>query len=386
MATFKQYDKKDGSKAWQFQSYLGINQATRKPVKTTRRGFKTKKEAQLALSQLKIDFEKEGLQRSHNETFKEVYESWFETYGTTVKEVTKIKTKIQFDKWILPKYGELRINEITVKQAQQIMNAWVKKTSQYKLLQSTTSRVFRYAINLGIIANNPLERIIMPKKETTKKDTMKVYSKEELSKLFAYLNGLESNYRNEYDYTLIRLLFYSGVRISEALALEWKDIDFENNQITINKTLSQSEKGFKVSSPKNDTSISKLTIDKMTMKELKKWRLNQKKYMFAVGVTEPFFIFSGIYKEMINHHAIYRRFQAITKHAGIPFLGIHVTRHTHASLLLESGATMKEVQTRLRHSSIKMTMDIYSHLSQESKEKTVENFVNYVNGIQYGIQ
>lgn len=61
--------------------------------------------------------------------------------------------------------------------------------------------------------------------------------------------------------------------------------------------------------------------------------------------------------------------QTITENCGIPFLGIHVTRHTHASLLLEAGASMKEVQDRLRHASIKMTMDTYSHLSQESKEK-----------------
>ncbi|MCH0359679.1 tyrosine-type recombinase/integrase, partial [Enterococcus faecium] len=55
------------------------------------------------------------------------------------------------------------------------------------------------------------------------------------------------------------------------------------------------------------------------------------------------------------------------------------TRHTHASMLLESGVSMKEVQERLRHSSIKLTMDTYAHLTKETKEKTVEKLAEHLN-------
>ncbi|ARJ50366.1 integrase [Staphylococcus lutrae] len=54
-------------------------------------------------------------------------------------------------------------------------------------------------------------------------------------------------------------------------------------------------------------------------------------------------------------------------------------RHTHASLLFESGATLKEVQTRLSHSDIKTTMDIYTHITQSSREKLAEKFQNHIN-------
>lgn len=77
MATIKQYTKKDGSKLWMFQTYLGINQATGKEIRTTRRGFGTKKEAQLELNRLLVDFEKNGLEKNNNETFKEIFELWF---------------------------------------------------------------------------------------------------------------------------------------------------------------------------------------------------------------------------------------------------------------------------------------------------------------------
>lgn len=122
MATIKQYEKKDGTKAWMFQTYLGINPLTGKELRTTRRNFKTKKEAQVELNRLLVDFEENGLKKETNETFQEVYELWYESYKTTVKEVTQLKIEIKFNKWILPKYGKFRIKEITVKHVQKILN------------------------------------------------------------------------------------------------------------------------------------------------------------------------------------------------------------------------------------------------------------------------
>ncbi|MDO4625494.1 MAG: Arm DNA-binding domain-containing protein [Enterococcus hirae] len=80
MATFEQYEKKDKTKAWKFQAYLGINEVTGKPVKTTRRNFKTKKEAQLALSRLKLEFENKETKKIVTETYQEIYDLWFSSY------------------------------------------------------------------------------------------------------------------------------------------------------------------------------------------------------------------------------------------------------------------------------------------------------------------
>ncbi|MGG5369534.1 tyrosine-type recombinase/integrase [Enterococcus sp. AZ196] len=381
MATFKQYEKKNGTKAWLFKGYLGTDPVTGKEVHTTRRGFSTKKEAKLALSRLKLDYEENGLKKDEKETFRQVYELWVETYKTTVKEVTFIKNEIKFNKWILPVYGDLRIKEVTVKRAQQIVNAWAKETDQYKVLHSTAKRIFEYAISLGVIQYNPLAHIMMPKRpqKAVSNDPVKVYSKEQLKTLFDYVNALKPNYSNDYNKTLLRFLFYSGCRISEALALNWSDIDFEGSDVLINKTLSQTKHGYKISDPKTDKSAAKITLDAETIATLKKWQINQRKYMLSLGITDPTMIFCGIYKQMITHHAIYARMLTITEKSGIPFLGLHVTRHTHASLLLDAGASMKEVQDRLRHAKISMTMDTYGHLSKETKDKTIEKLVAHLN-------
>lgn len=380
MATIKQYAKKDGSKAWMFQTYLGINPMTGKEIRTTRRNFKSKKEAQIELNRLLVDFEENGLKKESNETFKEIYELWYESYKTTVKEVTQLKIEIKFNKWILPKYGDLRIKEISVKYIQKTLNEWSKTTDQYKVLHSTVSRIFKYAMTLGIITNNPCELVIMPKRNVEKqRETAKTYSKEQLERLFDYLETKDSFYRSCYDKTLLRFLFFSGCRISEALALNWSDIDFTEKTVTINKTLSQTKYGYKISNPKTNSSYGTLSLDDKTILWLKKWQLDQRKYMLHIGITDPTMIFCGIYKEVITKHAIYSRMITICKNANIPFLGNHVTRHTHASMLLEAGASMKEVQERLRHSTIKLTMDTYAHLTKETKEKTVETLARHLN-------
>lgn len=103
MATIKQYTKKDGSKAWQFQTYLGINQLTNKPIKTTRRNFKTKKEAQLALSRLQVDFEKNGINQNKSMTFNQLYQLWFEQHSKDVKETTKQRIRLHL--FIVKKYS-----------------------------------------------------------------------------------------------------------------------------------------------------------------------------------------------------------------------------------------------------------------------------------------
>ena len=268
-----------------------------------------------------------------------------------------------------------------MKRAQQIVNAWAKETDEYKVLHSTAKRIFEYAISLGVIQYNPLAHIMMPKrpKKTLAAIRLRYTVKEQLKTLFSYMDALKPNYSNDYNKTLLRFLFYSGCRISEALALNWSDIDFEDRNVLINKTLSQTKHGYKLSDPKTDKSAAKVTLDAETIALLKKWQINLRKYMLTLGITEPTMIFCGIYKQIITHHAIYVRMQTITNKSGIPFLGLHVTRHTHASLLLDAGASMKEVQDRLRHAKISMTMDTYGHLSKETKDKTIEKLVAHLN-------
>jgi len=389
MATIKQYTKKDGSKLWMFQTYLGINQATGKPVKTTRRGFSTKKEAQLELNRLLVDFEKNGLEKSNNETFKEVYELWYDNYRKTVKESTSIATERYMKLHVLPVFGECKIKHITTKMAQKAVNTWADKLQVYKVVLQYASKVTDYAITLEILESNPFERVSRPKvKRTRKEKEIKFYTSDQVQQVLSFLDhkvkqvkddNLLYKYFAEWDYTIYRTLAFTGIRGGEALALNWNDIDFNSKTLTINKTLSKTRKGYDVLPPKTKSSNRIISLDDKTCTVLKKWQLRQKEFFFQNRIKNKNIIFSDYESNYSNRQSLYQRSTRLANFVSLPNIGTHGWRHTHASMLYEAGVPMKEAQERLGHASLEMTNSIYTHLSDKQKNATAEKLAQFAN-------
>lgn len=386
MATFKKYKKGDGT-YWQFRAYLGTDEATGKRIATTRRGFKTEREAKKAYKQLLIDYEKNGGLNSkptvNIKTFEELYNLWLESYQTTVKESTLMNVKRKFEIHVLPKFGNMKLDKISIAQAQKAVNEWSKKLDSFDKLNSYCSRLMKYAISLELVDKNPFEYVIKPKSKD-KDDKIKFYTKDELQTI---LNYLESRTHSEdelqrhqeyFYYCLVRLLAFSGLRINEALALEWSDIDFNACVLSVSKTLSRTEKGFKPSTPKTKASIRTISLDDKTMQILKAWRTIHKEMLFMNGKrSEVVFCDMDSYQKHYKGYW-YQTEKRINKTNVAP-INFHAFRHTHASFLFASGVSMKEVQTRLGHSSIQMTMDIYTHLLPDQQTETVEKLAKFAN-------
>lgn len=390
MANFKKYTKKNGQEAWQFSAYLGTDQKTGKRIKTTRRGFETKKQAQRACNQLLAEFDADSWasmqEHSNTEptTFKEVAELWLTSYKLTVQDSTYKNTKTAIERYLYPKFGDRPIANITRLECQQAVNDWYMRYSALGALTGKASRIFKYAITMDMIDHNPMESVIKPKKDTHKR--IKVYTKQDFNTLMKYLKNNQNEYRSHFMYTLLRLLFYTGLRINEALALEWSDIDFKAKTLNIDKTLKLVDNKLTVGKPKTKASVAVLPIDDQTLRILKTWRAYKKKSRLEIGLTDESPIFSSLKGDWIYASNVHRHLKKVTKNAGVPFYGVHVTRHTHASFLIEAGANLKEVQTRLRHGSITMTMDVYGHLSKEYEASTLDKFVTFIGGIQNGSQ
>ncbi|WP_244470044.1 site-specific integrase [Enterococcus cecorum] len=386
MATFKKYTKGDAT-YWQFRAYLGTDEATGKRISTTRRGFKTEREAKQAYKKLLVDYEKNGGLNSkptvNIKTFEELYNLWLESYQTTVKESTFIDTKRKFRLHILPKFGNMKLSKISIAQAQKAVNEWAKKLDSFDKLNSYCSRLMKYAISLELVDKNPFEYVIKPKSKD-KDDKIKFYTKEELQTI---LNYLESRTHSEdelqrhqefFYYCLVRLLAFSGLRINEALALEWSDIDFNACTLSVSKTLSKTENGFKPSTPKTKASVRTIPLDTKTMQVLKAWRTIHKELLFMNGKRSEV-VFCDIYGVQLIYSGYWYQLTNRMKDIHAPLLSFHAFRHTHASLLFASGVSMKEVQTRLGHSSIQLTMDIYTHLLPDQQTKTIEKLAKFAN-------
>jgi len=173
----KKYKKKDGSTAYMFVAYLGVDPITRKQKRTTRRGFKTEREAKIAEAKLQTEVQANGFLNTEIMTFKQIYELWLEQYRNTVKESTYQQAMTTFKMMILPHFKDMAIKDITVPHCQKVVNEWYQIYSETKKGRIYASTIFEYAISLKIIIDNPFNHIKAPRKKSNQKhETMKPYN------------------------------------------------------------------------------------------------------------------------------------------------------------------------------------------------------------------
>jgi len=376
MATIKQYSKKDGSKAWQFKTYLGMD-SNGKRVETTRRGFKTKKEAQLVLNRVKLQFENGEYGTSvESETFLEVYNLWKQNYELTVKESTFVKVTSQYELHVLPVFGHKKIESITIANVQAFANEKVKSFKKFRDFIADVARIFEYAISLGMVRDNPAKRITIPKKieDVHEEKKLNYYTKKELKQ---FLDCCKES-QPYYVYAFFQVLSASGCRQGEILGLQWKYVDFEENCIHINQTLARGkDRRLYIEQPKTKHSKRSISLDSKTMSILKQWRIEQKEYMLRLGhntTNKDQLVFSNIDNSFMQLTKPRKwMLQNMNKH-NLRIITIHGFRHTHATLLLEAGVEPKTISERLGHSSIQITLDLYSHVTKQMEKKVPDIF------------
>ncbi|MET1942811.1 site-specific integrase [Enterococcus faecalis] len=386
MATFKQYQKKNGDNAWQFQAYLGTHPVTSERIKTTRRGFKTKKEAQLALSRLQVDFDKNNqqLENKPSLTFKELYDLWLNQYRLKVKPSTVATSRRFIEDYCLQHFGKLRLDKITVSYCQEVVNKWHSQYKQYHYFRKVVGQVLQFGIQMEIIESNAMRKTQLPRKLEVEQFP-NFYTKKQLENFFDCLEThIKTSGRTSTKLLVFfRLLAFTGMRKSEALALQWQDINLFNQTLTIGKTLALDEDGkIIIQEPKTKSSQRINMLDKKTIKILQEWRINQKQWYFKLGYNtskEDQYLFTNKFNKLYYPQAPNDWLYNILEKYDLPKITLHGFRHTHASLLFESGANIKEVQDRLGHKDVKTTMNIYAHVSPEKVKETGERFANYVN-------
>lgn len=382
MATFK-YETKQGIK-YGCKGYLGIDDLTGKQVNVNKRGFDTSKEADVYFLREKLKFADEGrTKKAKKHTFRDVYAQWLDVYENTVKESTFWKIQDYFDLHILPKFGDLLIAKITPNYIQQVVNEWHKSFKQYKRLYNRFKRVMDYAVIQRFIKENPCDLVVVPTKKLdygNKKKTKDFYTRTELQQ---FLKAVETH--ESYDwYTMFRLFAFTGIRRGELLALTWEDIDFTGNTLTVNKALAEGiDRSLIVQTPKSSAGVRVITLDDITLTTLRKWKLKQAEILMGFGhnaINKSQLIFCQLEKNtFLNLGAPRNALVRITKKHEIDMVNIHGFRHTHCSLLFESGVPMKDVMERLGHSDIQTTMNIYAHVTEDSRDKSAELFAKYAN-------
>lgn len=380
MSQIESYKKKKKTYYKVRNLYLGRNEITGKKCYRDKSGFKSKKDAQLWIGETLKNISKNGIsgKQTKIQTYRELYELFLEHQRKNTKPSTVAINRRYIELHVLPYIGEMRLNDIKPVFLQKLVYQWHDKYKQYAYIRKVASQVFKYGVSLEIIDTNPMSKTLIPRPKQTEKKLL-FWTKQELNTFFEKLE----DFGNLKQLTYFRVLAYTGMRKSEALALQWKDIDFINKKISITKTISMDENDqqYVSNTPKTINSIRTISVDEETIKQLMVWKSMQKESYFQLGINttnEDQFIFTDTQNRLYKPQRVNDWLNYLIDKYELPRITPHNLRHTHVSLLLEAGVPIKEVSERVGHKDSKITMEIYAHISEEQSVRAVDTFMNFM--------
>lgn len=360
-------------------------------------GFRTKEEAEEAAKRILAELQSGAYIEEKNITFEQFSREWLISYQNTGKvKISTVRIRQHEINKLMPYFGKLKLKDITKKQYQDALNDLKEKGYAENTIDGihrTGRMIFKRAVELEVIKNDPTQYAIVPKVQKTveeleqEKEIPKYLEKEELALFLqtAKEHGLER------DYPIFITLAYTGMRVGELCALKWSDINFVDQTISISKTYynpTNNIKKYMLLTPKTKTSKRTIDVDRIVLDELEKHRAEQNKIRMRYRNTyhDKGFVFAQQDKENAGYPAYVKlisiRMGRLLKLAGLNTnLTPHSLRHTHTSLLAEAGVSLEQIMQRLGHSDDETTKNIYLHVTKPKKKEASQKFAELMRGI-----
>ena len=297
--------------------------------------------------------------------FEELAEKWFEEYARLNLRNTSFARMKQLTKRVYPAIGYMKVNKITARHIQQFVNdlSFNAKNMQTVIHHlSFISDVFSYAVRMSMVSDNPCSRVCIPKGEPKEKE---IYTIEEVEQLFDLVETAPLKYR-----AFFVLAVYSGFRRGEMLGLEWKDVDWENNVISVRRTSNYTKaNGYYTDTTKTKSSQRSLKFPDLVIDLLWDLKKDQERQAVLMGNkwTNTDRLFVKDTGEPMFLTMPYKWLEKLCIRNGLPFHGLHSIRHFFASSL-----DVAAVSSALGHSAISTTMSIYLHAFQDANARASE--------------
>jgi len=345
MPVYKDEERKSWYFRVRYKDMYGRNQQKMK------RGFKKRGDAILAeaefLASIKDAF-------SNDVTLDQVFEHNIK--HKRLKDKTVRRRTNEYNLHIKPRFGHIKVKDINIQQVLdfkthlensfQSLNSARTVYSNFKVLINHSVKFFGLRLDPTLVVD-PIQRV-KPKINYIKRDEFE-----------HRVNEFDINHYKE----LTRLLFYTGLRVGEALALTWKDIDIDKNQLYVNKTLDINTR--EPTSPKTAGSEGFVPFPNFITDMLKEIKKESIKKIY--GFNDNLYVFGGLAPYHYSHY--HKKFKEI-----FPKLRIHDLRHSYATHLINNGVDIYLVKELMRHDDIKQTANTYGHLYTERKQEVMSVF------------
>ena len=384
--------------------YIGTDVKTGKRITKTITS-QTLKALDRKIIEAKIQFEKSGSTVKETiqiDNFENLAEVWFSNFKTWVSSQNTInRVRGYLDTYIIPHFGEYKPDQIEPADVQLWVNRLANKAKKsvdsgvkrapkgsardFGAIAHKVSDIFDFGITNCGLTTNPAKAIKIPPKPKSNKERIMVLHDDDLKHWLSYLETLTNTRANRRFKVICNTLLASALRISELLALEITDLDFETNEILVSKTLMWKRANKKLGikgemvckqAPKTDSGNRRVAVPSSIMENLREFHEEMTAYFVKHGLPKSKLIFPTIYGNYMcdrNERATLKKRLSVL---GLPDYGFHLFRHTHASMMLNAGMNWKELQHRMGHKSITTTMDTYAELAPEKKFEAVDIFLN----------
>ena len=313
--------------------------------------------------------EREAMQKG-DILFTDFLLKWLRVAKSTVKLTTYASYEMMATRIIIPYFETLNIKlkELTTEDIQEFYSAQLERVSANTVIHyhAVIHRALKYAVKIKTIQSNPAVNVERPRKE---KFIGSFYDKKEINTLFDIIQGHPLE-------VAIKLAAFYGLRREEIIGLKWTAIDFENNTLTIQHTVTECNldgKHIEVASDTAKTDSSLRTMPLVTnfreMLLAKKEKQEHYRKLCGRSYCKEYldYIFVNEMGERWKPRYLSDGFKRILEQNGLRRIRFHDLRHTCASLLLANNVPMKKIQEWLGHSDFSTTANIYAHLDYQSK-------------------
>ena len=380
-------------KSWAVVVDVGRDPETGRRRQKWHSGFKRKGDAERALANIvgRLD---EGTYVSPSKLTLGVYltERWLPTMRVRVRPSTFDSYRRIVERRIVPSLGLVQLQHVSGDQLTAVYGDWLahgrcargKRDKQagtglsprtVKLAHTVLRLALADAVRWGLLMRNPADQADPPKAERNRQ-AMQTWTPEQLGQF------LDSR-RDDRLLALWRLIAMTGERRGEALGLRWPNVDLEAARISIRRTALEVGGKMIDGEPKTDKSRRNIALDTATVAVLDAHRKRQVTERLALGPAyqDNGLVFCREDGTPMHPDNVSKTFKRLAKAAGLPQIRLHDLRHSHATHCLEAGVHAKVVSERLGHSTVAMTLDVYSHAVPAMEEDAAAKVAALVLGV-----
>lgn len=302
-------------------------------------------------------------------------EDWLPAYRHQVTASSYRTRRTAVGRWLVPYLGTIALGDLTthaIEQALPRMGRDGCTVARQHAVVATLSIALNAAVRNGSLAHNPCQHVRLPRREAA---VERIVWTAQQARWF--LSTQEGVWR-----ALWATLMGTGLRIAEARALRWRDLDLAAHVIAVRHTWARGDAGVYLSQPKSKAGRRTLVIPAALVAILQDWQREQRRDAWANGLTvgEETWVFARGDLSPLPEQTTYTRWRAEVVKSGLPYCTLHGLRHLAVTEQLNAGVPLKVVSVRIGHSNIGLTANLYGHVLREHQEGAAQALEGLITG------